>query len=131
MAERFQGGTALVTGAAAGIGAACAQRLAAEGARVVLLDIQPATEVVACIEHAGGQAVAVTADVAEEAAWAAAVDLAHDRFGPVDTLVSNAYTVEFAPADATSRESWDRQLAVNLTATFLGVRACLADLRAR
>jgi len=45
--------------------------------------------------------------------------------------VSNAYTVDVAPAHATSRQSWDRQLAVCLTATFLGVRACLPDLRAR
>ena len=123
--------TALVTGAAGGIGAACAHRLAAEGARVVLLDIRPATAVAAGIRDEGGDAEAVVADVADEAGWAAAVDTAHDRYGPVDVLVSNAATVRLAPADATSRDSWDRQLAVNLTATFLGLRACLADLRAR
>lgn len=130
MAGRFEGRTALVTGAAAGIGAACARRLAAEGANVVLTDIRPADPVVTQIHTAGGRAHAVRADVAEEADWAAAVRAAHDRFGPVDVLVSNAYAIEVAPAGETSRESWDRQLAVCLTGTFLGVRACLADLRA-
>lgn len=131
MVGRFDGSTALVTGSAAGIGAACARRLATEGASVVLVDISPATDVVAGIRAAGGQAEAVIADVADESGWTEAVGVAHDRFGPVDVLVSNAYAVEVAPADGTTRASWDRQLAVCLTATFLGVRACLDDLRAR
>jgi len=128
---RQEGTTAVVTGAAAGIGAACARRLAAEGAAVVLADIRPADSVVAQIEAAGGRARAVAADVADEAAWTDVVRVANAEFGPVGVLVSNAYTVDVAPAHATSRQSWDRQLAVCLTATFLGVRACLPDLRAR
>ena len=127
---RHDGAVALVTGAAAGIGAACARRLAAEGAAVVLADIRPAEAVAAEIEAAGGVARAVRCDVADEAAWDAAVRVARG-FGPVSVLVSNAYAAEVAPADQTSRESWDRQLAVSLTGTFLGVRACLPDLRAR
>lgn len=131
MSGRQEGTTAVVTGAAAGIGAACARRLAAEGAAVVLADIRPADSVVAQIEAAGGRARAVVADVADEAAWTDVVRVANAEFGPVGVLVSNAYTVDVAPAHATSRQSWDRQLAVCLTATFLGVRACLPDLRAR
>jgi NAD(P)-dependent dehydrogenase (short-subunit alcohol dehydrogenase family) len=130
MGGRFDDRTALVTGAAAGIGAACARRLAAEGAAVLLTDVRPADEVAEQIRADGGRAHALVADVSDEDAWAEAASLARERFGPVDILVSNAYTVEVAPADATSRASWDRQLAVCLTATFLGVRACLADLRA-
>jgi NAD(P)-dependent dehydrogenase (short-subunit alcohol dehydrogenase family) len=127
---RLAGKVAVVTGAAAGIGAACAGRLAAEGAAVVLADLKPADEVAAAIEAAGGRARPVLADVADEDAWAELVAAAHDAYGPVDVLVSNAYTVDVAPADATSRASWDHQLAVCLTAAFLGVRACLPDLRA-
>ena len=122
--------TAIVTGAASGIGAACARRLAADGAAVVLTDIQPADAVAKQIEADGGRALALVADVADEDAWAAVVRAAEDRFGPVGVLVSNAYAVEIAPADATSRASWDRQLAVSLTGAFLGVRACLPGLRA-
>ncbi|BCB90587.1 SDR family NAD(P)-dependent oxidoreductase [Phytohabitans suffuscus] len=124
MSRRLEGKNALVTGAASGIGAACARRLAAEGASVVLADIRPASPL------DGGRSMVVRADVSDEGDWAAAVAAANERFGPIGVLVSNAYAVEVAPADATSRASWDHQLAVSLTGTFLGVRACLPDLRA-
>jgi len=129
MAGRMAGRTAVVTGAAAGIGAACARRLAAEGAAVVLTDIRDASGVAKQIEADGGQAHALIADVSDEQAWARVADAARRRFGPVGVLVSNAYAVEVAPADQTSRASWDRQLAVSLTGSFLGVRALLDDLR--
>ncbi len=129
--RRFAGRTAIVTGAASGIGAATALRLAEEGAAVVVADISPAgAEVCERVTGAGGQARFVAADVADEDAWHEVVAAAR-HFGPVDVLVSNAYTVEVAPAGATSRESWDRQLSVNLTGAFLGFRAALEDLRAR
>lgn len=129
MGGRLDGRTAIVSGAAAGIGAACARRLAADGAAVLLTDVRPAEEVAERIRDDGGRAQALVADVADEDAWTRAARLAREKFGPVGVLVSNAYTVEVAPADATSRASWDRQLAVSLTGAFLGVRACLADLR--
>ncbi|GAB3947263.1 hypothetical protein GCM10027614_42200 [Micromonospora vulcania] len=71
------------------------------------------------------------ADVSEEDDWAAAVTAVRNSLGPVDILVSNAYAVQVAPAHETSRQSWDHQIGVNLTGSFLGVRACLDDLRAR
>jgi NAD(P)-dependent dehydrogenase (short-subunit alcohol dehydrogenase family) len=129
MSPRLAGQTAVVTGAASGIGAACARRLAAEGAAVVLTDIRPADAVATRIEADGGRAAAIAADVADEDDWDRVALVAHERYGPVSILVSNAYLAEVAPADATSRASWDRQLAVSLTGAFLGVRACLADLR--
>jgi len=128
--RRLEGKTALVTGAIGGVGAATARRLAAEGAAVGLMDVLDSSRLADELIAAGARAVPVTADVSEEADWTAAVAAVRRAFGPVDILVSNAYAVEVAPAHQTSRQSWDRQLAVSLTGTFLGVRACLDDLRA-
>jgi NAD(P)-dependent dehydrogenase (short-subunit alcohol dehydrogenase family) len=125
---RFAGRTAVVTGAAGGIGAACAVRLAAEGAAVTLADVRPADDVAKQIVDAGGRAVAVVADAASEEDWARVATTAREEFGPVGVLVSNAYTVEVAPADRTTLASWERQIAVSLTGAFLGVRELLPDL---
>lgn len=131
-AARFSERTAVVTGAAAGIGAATAHRLAGEGAAVVAVDTDERRggDVVRRIREAGGAAGFVRADVAHEESWERILEAAHG-FGPVGVLVSNAVTVEVAPAHETSADSWNRQISVGLTAAFLGVRACLADLRAR
>ncbi|MEU7635582.1 SDR family NAD(P)-dependent oxidoreductase [Streptomyces sp. NPDC039016] len=131
--RRFSGRTVLVTGAAGGIGAATADRLAAEGAAVLLLDVDDAhgERTARRIRAAGGRASYEHCDVAGEDDWQRAVAAAHTRYGPVDGLVSNAYLPHVAPADQTSPVEWNRQLAVNLTGAFLGVRAVLADLRAR
>ncbi len=128
---RFAGRTAVVTGAASGIGAATAARLAEEGAAVVLTDIaeEPGRAAAERITKGGGQARFVTADVAAEEDWARVVSAAH-AFGPVDVLVSNAFTVDVRPAHEMTLPSWQRQLDVNLTGGFLGVRAVLPDLRA-
>ncbi|MER7441350.1 SDR family NAD(P)-dependent oxidoreductase [Micromonospora avicenniae] len=126
--RRLDGKTAVVTGAYGGIGAATARRLAAEGARVALLDVRDPAPVAEDLTAAGAQALSIVADVSDEASWAAAIDRVRAELGPVDILVSNASAVEIAPAHLTSRASWDSQLGVNLTAAFLGVRACLDDL---
>ncbi|AXG81324.1 SDR family NAD(P)-dependent oxidoreductase [Streptomyces paludis] len=131
-AARFSDRVAVVTGAASGIGAATAVRLAAEGASVVLADIdgERGVPLAARIRAYGGRAAFVDADVADPDGWERIVAAAH-TFGPVGVLVSNAGAVEVAPAHELSLASWERQLAVGLTGGFLGFRAVLPDLRER
>ncbi|MEU6141058.1 glucose 1-dehydrogenase [Streptomyces sp. NPDC047081] len=130
--DRFAGRTAVVTGAASGIGAATAVRLAEEGAAVVLADVaeERGAAVAERIGKDGGRARFVTADVASERDWELVLAAAH-AYGPVDVLVSNAFTVDVTPAHELSLPSWQRQLDVNLTGGFLGFRAVLPDLRER
>lgn len=131
--ERFSGRTVLVTGGGAGIGAATAHRLAAEGAGVIILDSdeeggrRTAREITA----SGARAAFVLGDVTDEPAWSRAVRTAHEGFGPVDGLVSNAGLAVPGTAGELSLSDWQAQLGVNLTGAFLGLRACLEDLRAR
>ncbi|MEU4446983.1 SDR family NAD(P)-dependent oxidoreductase [Actinosynnema sp. NPDC050801] len=130
MTGPLAGRVAVVTGAARGIGEATAHRLARDGAAVALLDVSPEVRSVAsAITSAGGSATALHCDVGSEADWADAVRTCRERLGPVDVLVNNAYTVDVRPAHKTTTASWERQLAVNLTGAFLGVRECLPDLR--
>lgn len=122
--------TAVVTGAARGIGEATARRLAADGYGVAILDVDPrADEVAATIETSGGRAIACRCDVSDADAWTEAVERVRSELGPVDALVSNALATDVRPLHETTLEAWERQLAVNLTGTFHGVRACLDDLR--
>lgn len=131
MGARFEGRTVLVTGGGAGIGAATAHRLADEGAAVVILDNEEAGahRTAREITASGGRAAFVLGDVTDEPAWERAVRTAREGFGPVDGLVSNAAFVRHGPADSITLGEWEAQLGVNLTDAFLGVRACIADLR--
>lgn len=125
MLERFAGRAALVTGAASGIGEACARRLAAEGARVWCTDVAPSGEAVADdLSDAGWSFCDVREPDQVEAAVAAAID----RFGRLDVVVNSAGILLFENAHETTLEQWNRILAVNLTGTFLTSIAALPHL---
>lgn len=122
--------TVLITGAAGGIGAATARRMAASGWEVAILDRDGRVDGVADeIVSSGGRALACVGDVTSESDWNRALERIHTELGPVDALVSNALATDRVPLHEMTLQSWQRQLDVNLTGTFLGVRACLADLR--
>ena len=119
--QRLDGKVAIVTGAAGGIGRAIAERFAAEGARVVVDDLDPAVEAVArAIRDAGGDALAVVADVADPAQVEALFDATLARYGRVDVLVNNASLTaterHFLAAD---EAWWERIIAANLRSAFL------------
>jgi NAD(P)-dependent dehydrogenase (short-subunit alcohol dehydrogenase family) len=131
--RRYEGRVAVVTGAASGIGAATAQRLAAEGGAVVLADVdQPrGAQVAKHIEAEVPGAVVrfVRCDVSDEADWIELATLVEQDHGRLDLLHSNAYLNRVRPVHELPREEWDQILAVSLSGSYLGVRTLLPLLR--
>lgn len=122
---------ALVTGAAQGIGAGIAQRLAADGCLVVVLDYteQLGYSTVAAIVRDGGQALAVGADVASEQAVAVAVQRITAEVGAPTILVNNAGFARDGSFLTMSVQDWDEVVAVHLRGSFLLTKACLPGMR--
>ena len=134
---RFAGRVAIVTGAANGVGRATAQRFAAEGAAVVVadLDADGADRVAAAISTDGRRAIGVGVDVADETAIAAMVAAAVDHFGRLDILHNNAAALgaDVYPHDlaieSLSLDIWNRTLDVNATGVLLGCKHAVPAMR--
>ena len=127
MAGRVQGKVALVTGAASGLGADSARRLAAEGAAVLLTDIadEGGEAVAAEIVGAGGKAAFLHHDTSLEEDWERAAAHVVERFGKLDVLVNNAGIGTAAMELMThSLADWRRMMSINLDGVFLGMRWC-------
>jgi NAD(P)-dependent dehydrogenase (short-subunit alcohol dehydrogenase family) len=134
MAASMKGKAGLVTGAASGIGRACALRFAAEGASVIVADLESAAEggrrTVQEIERAGGRAEFLACDVARAEDNAALVARVVERFGRLDFAHNNAGIGVHRLLHETSDEDFDRVIAVNLRGTFLGMKHQIAQMLA-
>jgi 3alpha(or 20beta)-hydroxysteroid dehydrogenase len=120
-AGRLEGKVALITGAAGGIGAAAARRLAQEGARLLLSDAD-GDRARALAQELGERAEAFEHDVTSEERWQAVVAQALATHGRIDVLLNNAGVFLAAPLTETSTEQFRRVLDVNVTGVFLGMR---------
>lgn len=140
MSTRFAGKVAIVTGGAQGIGGATARRLGSEGASVLIADIDlvRAQENAAAIRDAGGTCEAVHTDVSVAADVNAMVEHAVDRWGRLDYLVNNAFSVAGGGLDSgsisggaveVSETAWDRGMAVLVKSIFLGVKYAVPQMR--
>ncbi|QFT61050.1 3-oxoacyl-[acyl-carrier-protein] reductase FabG (plasmid) [Sulfitobacter sp. THAF37] len=123
--NRLRGLSALVTGGAKGIGAGIVQRLAAEGARVVIFDIDRAAAE-ALGEARGGSTEAAVVDLTDQAAVAGEIA----RLGPFDIAVNNAGVDQHAFFTKTTPEDWTRLLAINLLSVFAVTHAVLPGMQA-
>jgi len=117
---RLAGRTILITGGASGIGAACAERLAAEGGRVLLADLDGAAAGRLAAKLGG---LAVQADVTRRGDIERMLDTAYERWGRLDVLFNNAGIIQGKPLLEIGEDDWDRMMGVNLRAVFFVLQA--------
>lgn len=128
---QVSGKVAIVTGGASGIGEACAETLAREGASVLITDIDDTLGkgVVDCIIKAGGKAHYLRHDVRDEAAWPAIVSEAEKRYGRLDIMVANAGIGIMSPIATMTLADWQRQQAINLDGVFLSIKHSIPAMK--
>jgi NAD(P)-dependent dehydrogenase (short-subunit alcohol dehydrogenase family) len=128
--NRLDGKVALISGAARGIGAETARKMAAAGAAVVIGDVlvDRARETAKEITDAGGKALALALDVTTEESWSTAVAAATRQFGKLDILVNNAGIFLGKDLMEATLEEWNRLVAINMTGVWLGTKACAPAL---
>ena len=131
--DGLRGRAALITGASSGIGRGVAVAFARQGARVAVNYPDPAQRpaaeaVCGLIDEAGGEAIAIEADVSVEDDVARMVHSARDAFGGIDILVNNAGIAHTAPIQDIPVATWDRLIAVHLRGTFLTTRLVLPGM---
>ncbi|MCD1623385.1 SDR family NAD(P)-dependent oxidoreductase [Citromicrobium bathyomarinum] len=133
MTKRLDGKIALITGGASvpGLGSATAQRLAEEGAKVCVtdIDLDGAEAVAKGIRDAGGTAMALKQDVADEADWDSVLDRIAQEWGSLDILVNNAGIAVLRPIENLTSADWNKQLTVNLDSVFFGTRRAVEIMR--
>jgi len=132
MDGRFHGKVTLVTGAASGIGAACARRFAAEGARLALCDLDEASlhALAKSLDPSGERVFTARVDVASQDEVQAFTAAAAARFGRLDVVMNNAGIGAFGRSDEMDPEVWHRTFAVDVHSVFYGTRAALPHLLA-
>lgn len=125
--------TALITGCAGGIGKVAAQLMAGQGARVGLVDLNPAVEDVAkLIQQSGGTVYSIVADISDSQGVETAVAGVENALGPIDILVNNAGIVDnIASVSRMSDEAWEREISVNLSAAFKLIRRVVEPMANR
>jgi NAD(P)-dependent dehydrogenase (short-subunit alcohol dehydrogenase family) len=131
MAGQVAGKVALVTGGASGIGEACCETLAREGAKVVVTDLDETGggDVVERIKKAGGEAMFLAQDVTDEARWQPVIDATLKAYGRLDVLVANAGIGIMTPIVDMTLADWRRQQAINLDGVFLTVKYGIPAMR--
>jgi NAD(P)-dependent dehydrogenase (short-subunit alcohol dehydrogenase family) len=122
---------AIVTGGASGIGEACSETLAREGAGVLITDIDDlrGKDAVARITKAGGKAHYLRHDVRDEAAWPGVIAEAEKRFGRLDIMVANAGVGILVPIAEMTLADWQKQQAINLDGVFLSIKHAIPALK--
>lgn len=128
---RLSGKTAVITGAASGIGRATALLFAREGARVVVSDINPSAGdmVVNEIKNDGGEAIFVPTDVTKSKDVARLMDVSEEKYESIDILFNNAGISHICPVTELEEEQWDKVLDTNLKSVFLGCKYVLPKMQ--